>query len=181
MYIRYENILIRNATPDDAALLAGWWNDGKVMAHAGFPNGVGTTEEAVRRGLEKQHEPQSCTQIILFENKPIGEMNYVCVGDRTYEIGIKICDASYQNRGLGKKILSVWIEKLFDELGTEKVVLDTNLKNTRAQHVYEELGFRKTSVAYDAGKNQLGELQSFVNYEITRGQLVCFHEKSRHD
>ena len=111
MHIRYENILIRNATPDDAALLANWWNDGKVMAHAGFPNGEGTTEEAVRRGLEKQCEPQSCIQIILFENKPIGEMNYACVGDRTYEIGIKICDASYQNRGLGKKILSVWIEK----------------------------------------------------------------------
>ena len=96
-------------------------------------------------------------------------------------IGIKICDASYQNRGLGKKILSVWIEKLFDELGAEKVVLDTNLKNTRAQHVYEELGFRKTSVAYDSGKDQLGELQSFVNYELTREQLVCFHEQSRHD
>lgn len=181
MHIRYENILIRNAIPDDAALLANWWNDGKVMAHAGFPNGVGTTEEAVRRGLEKQCEPQSCIQIILFENKPIGEMNYACVGDRTYEIGIKICDASYQNRGLGKKILSVWIEKLFDELGAEKVVLDTNLKNTRAQHVYEELGFRKTSVAYDSGKDQLGELQSFVNYELTREQLVCFHEQSRHD
>jgi hypothetical protein len=36
---------IRSATPKDAKLLAEWWNDGKVIAHASYPNGIGTTEK----------------------------------------------------------------------------------------------------------------------------------------
>ena len=43
--IQYENLTIRQAEVADAKQLAAWWNDGAVMAHAGFPNGLGTTEE----------------------------------------------------------------------------------------------------------------------------------------
>ena len=41
MRIQNENIIIRSATIDDAVQLNKWWNDGKVMEHAGFPNGIG--------------------------------------------------------------------------------------------------------------------------------------------
>ena len=44
--IQYENLTIRQAEVADAKQLAAWWNDGAVMAHAGFPNGLGTTEGA---------------------------------------------------------------------------------------------------------------------------------------
>lgn len=36
---KIENLAIRITTREDAALLCKWWSDGKVMAHAGFPNG----------------------------------------------------------------------------------------------------------------------------------------------
>ena len=42
MELRYGNLLIRSALLSDAAQLAAWWNDGAVMAHAGFANGIGT-------------------------------------------------------------------------------------------------------------------------------------------
>ena len=45
MLLEENNIVIRNATMDDAEQLCMWWNDGKIMAHAGFPNGLGTTKE----------------------------------------------------------------------------------------------------------------------------------------
>lgn len=41
--IQYEKPTIRQAKVSDAKQLAAWWNDGAVMTHAGFPNGVGTT------------------------------------------------------------------------------------------------------------------------------------------
>ncbi len=44
---QYENLTIRQAEVTDAKQLAAWWNDGAVMAHAGFPNGLGTTEEEI--------------------------------------------------------------------------------------------------------------------------------------
>ena len=42
-----ENLKIRYATKNDAKILCNWWNDGKIMAHAGFPNGVNTTVEEI--------------------------------------------------------------------------------------------------------------------------------------
>jgi len=41
--IQYENLTIRQAEVADAKQLAAWWNDGAVMAHAGFSNGSETT------------------------------------------------------------------------------------------------------------------------------------------
>jgi len=41
MNIQSEKIRIRNATADDAQVLSKWWNNGKIMAHAGFPNDLG--------------------------------------------------------------------------------------------------------------------------------------------
>ena len=46
----YKNLTIRNATVDDAAILADWWNDGTIMAHAGFPDGLGTRQRKWQRG-----------------------------------------------------------------------------------------------------------------------------------
>ena len=42
MNLQYRSLTIRTAVPSDAAQLTAWWNDGSVMAHAGFPNGLGT-------------------------------------------------------------------------------------------------------------------------------------------
>ncbi len=44
MRVEYNDISIRNAETKDCEQLAKWWNDGNVMAHAGFPLGLGTTE-----------------------------------------------------------------------------------------------------------------------------------------
>lgn len=38
MNIKYKEITIRTAVEHDAYTLLKWWNDGNVMAHAGFPN-----------------------------------------------------------------------------------------------------------------------------------------------
>lgn len=47
MRLQYKNLTIRNAAVEDADLLALWWNDGKIMAHAGFPKGTGETAEEI--------------------------------------------------------------------------------------------------------------------------------------
>ncbi len=47
MNLKYNDLTIRNATPEDAVILCQWWNDGAVMEHAGFQNGIGTTEEEI--------------------------------------------------------------------------------------------------------------------------------------
>lgn len=159
--IRYKDLTIRQAEAVDAKQLAAWWNDGAIMAHAGFPNGLGTSEEKVIEELEN-----GCGCMVIEENgRLIGECNYRDVGYGVAEIGIKICETDCQNRGIGRKILSMLIGWLFRN-GYTKIVLDTNLANTRAQHVYELLGFRKVRTNVDSWKDQLGRLQSSVDYEL---------------
>lgn len=170
MELNYNNITIRQATVADAQQLCAWWNDGTVMTHAGFPKGLGTTvEEVTSKILEDDSR-----HIILCDEVPIGEMNYRDMGNYTCEIGIKICKSDMQNKGLGKVILSLFIKALFDEMHFEKILLDTNLKNTRAQHVYEQLGFKKLRVNKDSWRDQLGELQSSVDYELVPEGFVSF-------
>ena len=167
MILQYENLTIRQAEPSDAKQLAVWWNDGAVMAHAGFPRGLGITVEKVAEGLSEGH-------LVIEEGaRLIGECNYRSRAEGVAEIGIKICETDCQNRGVGRKILSMLIGWLFRK-GYSKIVLDTDLENKRAQHVYESLGFRKLRMNRDSWKNQLGQLRSSVDYELTEKNFHSF-------
>lgn len=167
MELQHGNILLRDATKADAKQLAEWWNNGAVMAHAGFPNGLGTSEEEVAEDIG------AGALIIEEAGKPIGEANYRIVDDKVAEIGIKICVFDCQNRGIGKIVLSMLIRYLFDN-GFVKIVLDTNMKNKRAQRVYESLGFRKVRVNIDSWTDQVGKLQSSVDYELVEKDFVDY-------
>ena len=167
MRLKYKDLVVRTSVMDDVPQLTRWWNDGAVMAHAGFPNGLGTTETETARCIGR-----GCC-IIEEAGRPIGECCYRGAGTGAAEIGIKICEADCQNRGVGRIVLSLLIRWLFDS-GYETVVLDTNLKNLRAQHVYESLGFRKLRVNADAWEDQLGRLQSSVDYALTEADFINF-------
>lgn len=163
----YGPITVRDARVEDANQLMQWWNDGSVMAHAGFPNGLGTTEEKICQEIASGRDATGRLLMILHDGVPVGETNYRRLDAISCEIGIKICHPDYQNRGLGKICLSLLVESLFHEFGFQKICLDTNLNNHRAQHVYEQLGFEKIRVNPDSWKDQLGRLQSSVDYELT--------------
>lgn len=173
MKIIYHDLCIRNAESADCPQLARWWNDGSVMAHAGFPRGLGTTAEEIQEQIEKDSDDARRRLMIEYKGAAIGEMSYYNRGDQVAEIGIKICDTDHQEKGLGKVILSLFIEELFS-MGYVKIILDTNLRNTRAQHVYETLGFHKVRINEDSWTNQVGEIQSSVDYELVRDDFVDY-------
>ena len=177
MYLKNGNLVIRSAEIKDAVQLNTWWNDGAVMAHAGFPNGLGEALEDNIAGIKKNEKYLSQRCIIEIDSVLAGEMSYYLLEGNTAEIGIKICETAYQNQGYGSKLIWMLITYLFeDEVLKEKfpvhrIILDTNLKNERAQHVYEKLGFIKLRVNYGAWKDQLGVLQDSVDYEMTKEQF----------
>ena len=143
------------------------------MAHAGFPNGLGTTPEAIGKMIASDTDETTRRLIIEYRQLPIGETSYRNKGEGIAEIGIKICKADYQEKGLGRVILSMLIHALFEK-GFKKIILDTNLNNLRAQHVYEKLGFKKLRVNIDSWKDQLGRPQSSVDYELLPEDFVDF-------
>lgn len=167
LMLKFKDISIRTALPEDAPQLVRWWNDGSVMAHAGFPNGLGTTVAMEAPRLTGRR------MMILEGERPIGECNFRDQGGMIAEIGIKICETDCQNRGVGRIVLSMLIRHLFGT-GFQKIILDTNLNNLRAQHVYETLGFRKLRVNVDSWRDQLGRAQSSVDYELSPADFRDF-------
>lgn len=175
MYIEHSNIngvlKIRNAELADAPTLCRWWNDGAVMAHAGFPDGLGINLGKVELDLCRDHDDVFRRLLLELDGKPIGEMSCRNMGDKTAQIGIKICVTPEQGKGYGKLYLKMLIKELFS-MGYVKITLDTNLKNERAQHVYEKLGFKKLRVNYDSWRDQRGALQSSVDYELLEQDFI---------
>lgn len=70
-----EHLVIRTAAMEDAPVLTKWWNDGTVMAHAGFPHGLNQTVEETERQIAN---PTVLSQICIIEanHEKIGEMSY---------------------------------------------------------------------------------------------------------
>ena len=173
MFLCYENLTIRNAAPADALLLETWWNDGRVMAHAGFPRGTG--ENAADIAAKIAQETDKSRRLILeLDGRPIGEMNYGPNDENSAWLGVKICDLSQQERGYGKIYLSMLIRWLFDTAGYQRVTVDTNLHNKRAQHVYQRLGFKRVDVRENTWTGQLGEPQTFLDYQLVPEDFVDF-------
>jgi RimJ/RimL family protein N-acetyltransferase len=170
MYLKEADIVIKSASIDDAKLLCKWWNDGKVMEHAGFPNGLGTTIDKIIDQLKSDSKERL---IIEYQDMPIGEMSFNKVSVSIAELGIKICNFSEHGKGIGTRCLRLLISYLFRNLNFTKIVLDTNLNNTRAQHVYEKIGFKKVKINYDSWIDQLGRLQSSVDYELFKRDFIC--------
>ena len=169
MNLIYQNLTIRNAHPADAMQLCAWWNDGHIMAHAGFPNGLNQTAEAVAKNLATDSDETGRRHIIVYDSTPIGEMNYRNQGSGTAEIGIKICVATQRDKGIGTILLAMFIDALFVYYGYEKIILDTNANNLRAQHVYEhKLGFARVGFRENSWQDQLGAWQSAIDYEMTK-------------
>ena len=174
MRIQKENIVIRSATIDDAIQLNKWWNDGKIMEHAGFPNGLGETIEDTIENIKSRENKLNQLCIIEIDGKPVGELSYRIKGDKAYP-GWKICDFNYQNQGYGTKIIMILLEFLFTDgdinstFSVNKIILDTMLENKRAQHVYEaKIGAKKIGIRENTWQDQVGNWRSAVDYEITR-------------
>ncbi len=169
--MRYEELKIRDVRPEDADFLLSWWNDGSVMAHAGFPEGLHTSREKVLADMENYDEDRQVMLLICGE-EPIGECSARFFGDHA-EIGIKICVKEKQEKGLGKKYLSMLMEKAFTRTGL--ITLDTDAKNTRARHVYEELGFSLKEIREAFYQNdQMEEAMDVAFYECPKEDFHSF-------
>ncbi|MBQ1478284.1 MAG: GNAT family N-acetyltransferase [Erysipelotrichaceae bacterium] len=171
MKMRYEDVIIRDAEEKDVESLYRWWNDGRVMAHAGFPKGLGISKEKIRTLLEKDDEDLRHLMITVLDT-PIGECYYRKSGD-AFEIGIKICEESYQEKGIGKTVLSLLCREVFKR--TKKICLSTDKKNSRARHVYEQLGFRLQEIKEKYYQNdQMEEAMDVAFYELKREDFRSF-------
>jgi len=144
--IETERMLIRPVRADDLAHLLCWWNDGEVMRHVGFPNGLGITMEELKASWKKwKDDPLGLMKIIcLKDGTGIGE---TCFHDyqpdnKQVEIGIKICRSDLWGQDLGTEALAAMTRYAFETLEVNRVLLNPSKTNARIIHVNEKCGYR---------------------------------------
>lgn len=113
MLIKKENIEVRNADIYDAENIVRWWNDGAVMAHAGFPHGLGIKfEEVIDQIIESSMLKNGEFNIIVIDGIAVGEANFTIKESVAYP-GWKICEKKFQNQGYGPKLILMYLDYIF--------------------------------------------------------------------
>ncbi len=171
--LQFENLTLRKAQVEDALQLVSWWNDGEVMAHAGYPNGIGVPIEKVV-ALIKKDSDTTCHFIMDINDIPVGEMHYRKKEDFCAEIGIKICNSAFHNKGYGKKFLSLLINDLFATHLYKTVQVNVAKKNDIALAVYEKLGFKPISDSACVSKKYKNRKTGSIRYELNESDFINF-------
>lgn len=142
---RGERVYLRPLEPEDADLVSGWYADDRVRRLLGDP----PTSYARRRqsyGDAVTGDGDSVFRFIicrLDDDIPVGRTDIFDI-DRTNgncAFGIAIGDPALWGQGLGSDAVNAVVDFAFGELRMERVWLDTDADNERAQAAYRKAGF----------------------------------------
>jgi len=148
-----EEITIRRLREEDAALLAAWLSDDRVLW---YYEGRDRPHDLA---LIKEHffteEPEMTRCLISYQGTPIGYGQYYPLNpDEKSEYGYDsselvygmdqfIGEPDYWDRGIGTKLVMALRNHLLASTPVHKVVMDPQAWNSRAIRCYEKCGFRK--------------------------------------
>ena len=96
--------------------------------------------ESIKSDLE--NNPFSHYLVYLDDNKILGFINYYEIYDRVEIANFNVLD-SYQNKGIGNKLIKKVIELSKDKVN---ITLEVRRDNDKAIHIYEKNGFKKVAV-----------------------------------
>jgi aminoglycoside 6'-N-acetyltransferase len=94
------------------------------------------------------------------------------VTKNVYGIDLFIGETNYWNQGIGTKIFSTLVNYLLAELQADKIVIDPNVKNTRAIRCYEKCGFEKVKIL---PKHELHEGEYRDSWLMVRDRNKSLH------
>lgn len=175
-----QEVIIHEASVDDVDLLCEWWANPALMQSVGFPNGVQTNKTRLRNTLIEQNllksfQRKSCRYIVIDKESlnPIGELCFhdMDLLNKSCEIGIKICDLSYQGKGFGYDALKTFLIFLFYEFDLNRIELTTLLENKRAQGLYQKIGFHEVGVKRQCWRDEQGEYHDVVVMDILKHEI----------
>lgn len=154
--LRGNQIQLRELTSRDLEALRGFVNDPVVMRASSVYAPVSDLQQqdwfrsvvanhhAVWFGIEDVRAPES----VLVGTCCLVDLDWI---GRTGELRIRIGARSAWGEGLGKEACSLLIRYGFDELNLQRIGLRLWGSNTRAQRLYEGLGFTQEGRLRRAG------------------------------
>ena len=142
---RGEHVYLRPLEPDDAEVVHGWYADDRFRITMGeIPMSLARRRRRYEDVANRSEEDVVRFVICRIEDDiPVGRADIFMIdhANGSCGFGIGIGDAAMRGQGLGTDAVGALVDFAFGELRMERVWLDTEASNTRAQASYRKAGF----------------------------------------
>jgi RimJ/RimL family protein N-acetyltransferase len=148
--LRGEHVYLRPLEPEDADLVSRWYADDRVRKLMGDPplsraRRRQRYEDSVGRDGDDVYRFMICR---LTDDEPVGRTDVFEIdrANGSCAFGLTIGDPAHWGQGLGTDAVVAIQDFAFGELRMERLWLDTDAHNERAQAVYRKAGFQAEGV-----------------------------------
>ena len=143
--LRGRLVYLRPLEPEDADLVSAWYADDRVRKIMGDPpTSVARRRQRYVDAVKEDGDSVFRFIICRLENdEPVGRTDifHVDRANGSCAFGIAIGDPALWGQGLGSDAVDAVMDFAFGELRMERLWLDTDANNERAQAVYRKVGF----------------------------------------
>lgn len=148
--VRGTLVYLRPREPGDAEIVHRWYEDTRIATNMGdLPRSLAWR----RHGYETSasQEPIDAYLFVicrLEDDEPVGRTDLFDIDRRHGSacLGITIGDPAMWNKGYGTDAVRALVDFAFGQLRLERVWLDTDAHNIRAQTAYKKAGFVREGV-----------------------------------
>jgi RimJ/RimL family protein N-acetyltransferase len=143
--LRGERVYLRPLEPEDADLVSRWYDDDRVRRLMGDPPMSHARRRARYEDAVKGDGAEVFRFIIcdLTDDGALGRLDVFDIdrANGSCAFGIALGDPARWGQGLGTDAVNAVVDFAFGELRMERVWLDTDADNARAQAAYRKAGF----------------------------------------
>ncbi|WP_078433691.1 GNAT family N-acetyltransferase [Metabacillus halosaccharovorans] len=155
MLFQNGNLKVRKLEEKDKYLLVKWLSNPLVLEYYEGRDNPFNLEKVEKGFYPPEDDEVRC--IVEFNDNEIGYIQFYQLDDETkkdygyfrenvYGTDQFIGEVEYWNKGIGTLLVSSMVHFLFEEKKAERVVMDPQLRNTRAIRCYEKCGFKKVKI-----------------------------------
>lgn len=164
----YDELTLRPMSYDDLEEMANWPKyKERTLLWANFP---ANTDELRKRWFNQQQKDHLQWIVIRnTQNKLIGRCSITApLSGSSVLFGI-VLHPSMLERGIGTKVTKIMMAYIFAVTAVDSVWLESHLTNTRAQRVWEKVGFTRQGVHFR--REVFGRYDQYVGYKLQRDQV----------
>lgn len=155
MLFQNGKLKVRKLEKQDAPLLARWLSDPTVLEFYEGRDNPFDLDKVHQAFYSSDDDEVKC--MVEFEGNEIGYIQFYPLDSATkkeygysdetiYGVDQFIGETDYWNKGIGTLLVTSMVTYLIEQKGADRVVMDPQIRNTRALKCYEKCGFKKVKI-----------------------------------
>lgn len=166
-----EKVILRKLKEEDAAYLAYWYNQPKIMFQCGFVE-LTTIEQEIE--AIKNPRPDSDWYAVCDKNgRIVGEIGLLRMWPawRCTDLTIIIPDPNDQRKGYGTDAIELMFDLAFNHYQMNRIAIGVVGKNIDSLKFYEKVGFKREGIQ-EQGYFFENEYSDFIMMHILKDEWI---------